>query len=323
MRIKEIDIAKGFLMVLIIFAHSYAPERYVSYVSNVLASFMFISGFLFKEETFSLKLKKIFFNILVPFYFMATIGYFLYFAINKVLHLTTDVFYTFFDFIIFGYAPIDIPVNVLPLWYLYMFSIAEICFVIFVRLKVTYLIPLFSILSTILVNVQTKFFKLEVVFHGLVWFYLGWLFKRKGFNFKVKKPLLLLGISGFLIFLLTGLNGFNDWREANYGNYPLISYVVEFFTLIFVISFSNLVVSRKIEGFFMLFGKFTLFVLGYHIVIPGLFMPLIKDPLLFLEKFWLLNYFIMVFFMYLIIRFVPKRLLYFLSGQFYIKKASG
>lgn len=58
MRIREIDVSRGILILMIIFVHSYIPYSLAVYFSYILASFMFISGYLFKDGKFSKKFEK-------------------------------------------------------------------------------------------------------------------------------------------------------------------------------------------------------------------------------------------------------------------------
>lgn len=69
MRIREIDVSRGILILMIIFVHSYIPYSLAVYFSYILASFMFISGYLFKDGKFSKKFEKILLNLLIPFVF--------------------------------------------------------------------------------------------------------------------------------------------------------------------------------------------------------------------------------------------------------------
>jgi hypothetical protein len=236
------------------------------------------------------------------------------------VQIHNSVFATFFNFIFFGYSPMEIPVNVVPLWYLYMFAVAEIIFLIFKKLRLIHFIPVFSIISTAFFQTQNRFFKIDVALHGLIWFYFGYIFKKKGFNYKLKRPFLVFLMSLFVLVLVGNLNGFNDWRENNYGNYPFLSYVGELAFILITISLSNLIISEKVKRFFELFGRNTIFVLGYHIVLPGLIAPFFSDPITLLEKLWYLYYIIALSILYFFLRYVPKNIIYFLSGQFHLIK---
>jgi fucose 4-O-acetylase-like acetyltransferase len=320
MRIREIDVSKGILILMVVFAHSYVPFSIFIYFSYLLSAFMFISGYLFKDEKFETKLKKILLNLWMPFIFLSFVGYTIYYFINKFVQIHNSVFATFFNFIFFGYSPMEIPVNVVPLWYLYMFAVAEIIFLIFKKLRLIHFIPVFSIISTAFFQTQNRFFKIDVALHGLIWFYFGYIFKKKGFNYKLKRPFLVFLMSLFVLVLVGNLNGFNDWRENNYGNYPFLSYVGELAFILITISLSNLIISEKVKRFFELFGRNTIFVLGYHIVLPGLIAPFFSDPITLLEKLWYLYYIIALSILYFFLRYVPKNIIYFLSGQFHLIK---
>jgi len=320
MRIREIDISKGILILLVVLAHSYIPYSLVVYFSYLLSAFMFISGYLFKDENFTIKLKKVLLNLWVPFIFLSFVGYTIYYFINKFVQYNNSVFTTLFDFIIFGYSPLTIPVNVVPLWYLYMFVIAEITFLVLIKLRLIHFIPVLSFISTAFFHSQNRFFKLDVAFHGLIWFYFGYIFRKKGFTYKIKKPFSIFLISLLGLILIGKVNGLNDWRENNYGNYPFLSYLGELAFILIIISLSNLITNERIKSFFELFGKYTIFVLGYHIVLPGLIAPFFNDPISLLEKLWWLYYIIALFILYFFLKFVPKNIIYFLSGQFHLIK---
>ena len=301
---------------MVILVHSHAPYTLGTFLSYLLSAYMFISGFLFKDEDFLKKLKKIILNLWIPFLFLSTLGYILYYFIGKAINQNNNVFSTFSNFIIFGYVPMTIPVNVIPLWYIYMFIIAELIFLIFHKLKLIHLIPILSILSTMLIHAQTHFFKIDTAFHGLLWFYLGHILKKKGFSYKIKRPLFIFLISTLTLSIIAKFNGFNDWRDNNYGKYPILSYFGEGMFVLISISISNLIKNEKIKEFFEIFGKHTIFVLGYHIVIPGLLAPLVKKPMLFLEKYWWIVYNFTIFILFILLKFLPKNTIYFLSGQF-------
>ena len=322
MRIREIDVSRGILILMIIFVHSYIPYSLAVYFSYILASFMFISGYLFKDGKFSKKFEKILLNLLIPFVFLSLVGYIIYYILNIFIGYSNSVFSNFLDFVIFGYSTFDVPVNVLPLWYLYMFAVAELIFILFIKLRTIHFIPILSILSTLLINEQTKFFKINVALHGLIWFYLGYILKNRGFKFKFKNPFLLFIIFSCLLAVVATFNGFDDWRINSYGNYPLLSYVGEFSSVIIIISLAQMIKTDKIKRFFELFGKNTIFLLGYHIVLPGTLAIFIKDPVQFLEKYWFIYYILAVFILYLFLKIVPENLIYLLEGRFYLLKNS-
>jgi hypothetical protein len=116
------------------------------------------------------------------------------------------------------------------------------------------------------------------------------------------------------------LNGFVDWRDNHYGNYPFLSYLGELAFILITISLSNLITYEKVKEFFELFGKYTIFVLGYHILLPGLIAPFFSDPIVILEKLWWLYYIFSVFVLYFFLRNIPRNIIYFLSGQFHLIK---
>ncbi|MDK2886245.1 MAG: acyltransferase [Thermosipho sp. (in: thermotogales)] len=320
MRIREIDVSKGILILMVVFAHSYVPYSVMIYISYILSAFMFISGYLFKNEEFFVKLKKVLLNLWIPFVFLSFVGFTIYYFVNKLVQYDDKVFEKFFDFIIFGYTHLNMPVTAVPLWYLYMFAVAEIVFLIFLKMRMIHFIPILSFLSTIFIQNQSRFFKLDVAFHGLIWFYLGYLLRKKGFNYKFKKPFLIFLIFSIFLVLIVAFNGMDDWRDNNYGNLPLLSYLGELAYIFIVISLSNMIKSERIKRFFELFGRYTIFVLGYHIVLPGLLAPLLNDPIQFLEKFWWLYYIVDVSILYVFLCFVPKNIIFFLSGQFHLIK---
>ncbi|MBO8160837.1 MAG: acyltransferase family protein [Thermosipho sp. (in: Bacteria)] len=321
MRIREIDISRGILILIVVFVHSHIPYSIVVYISYFLSTFMFISGYLYKDENFSVKLKKIVLNLWIPFVFLSSIGYVIFYIINKNIGYSDDVFSSYFNFLLFGYAPIDMPVNVLPLWYLYMFAIAEVLFLLFYKLRLIHVIPLLSILTTLFVHKQTYFFKIEIALHGLLWFYLGFLVKSKGFKFKIKKSELIFIISFVILIIIGGINGLNDWRDSNWGEYPILSYIGEGSFILLVISFSNMIKKEGIKRFFELFGRYTIFILGYHMILPGFFAPLLKDPLSFVEKYWYIYFLISTTILYYFLKFVPKNFIHLLSGQFHLLKS--
>ncbi|MDK2839810.1 MAG: acyltransferase [Thermosipho sp. (in: thermotogales)] len=132
---------------------------------------------------------------------------------------------------------------------------------------------------------------------------------------------MLFIIFSCLLAVVATFNGFDDWRINSYGNYPLLSYVGEFSSVIIIISLAQMIKTDKIKRFFELFGKNTIFLLGYHIVLPGTLAIFIKDPVQFLEKYWFIYYILAVFILYLFLKIVPENLIYLLEGRFYLLKS--
>ncbi|QTA37864.1 acyltransferase family protein [Thermosipho ferrireducens] len=327
MRIETIDYARGLLIIAVVLAHSMVPEGVFAFISYLLSAFLFISGYLYKDYGFYERFKKLFKGILIPYFFMAFFNLLIFEVFNlwTGVYNSPQIFLNFFKHIFLGLLDDlgSVPVTVIPLWYLYMFFVAEMLFLIMKKLKIVHLIPVMSILFTYFGN-SFLVFKISVAFHGLIYFYLGWLLKRRGFNFKFKVPWLyfILSLSG-IIFLIN-INGNVDWQFNFYGKNPLISYFVEFLWIILTISGACLIKTKFLKRIFLVFGRNTLFVLGYHITIPAIFLyplfSLFGDPVAIAEKLWIV-YFILDFsLIYFIINFLPDLFLNILSGQFYLLK---
>ena len=80
---------------------------------------------------------------------------------------------------------------------------------------------------------------------------------------------------------------------------------------------------EPLKRIFSLFGKRTLFVLGYHIAAGFLVYPIfdfVGDPIEIMERFWYVYWLINMAVVYLLIRFLPEPVLTILSGSFLAKR---
>ena len=158
--------------------------------------------------------------------------------------------------------------------------------------------------------------EIDTALFGLVFFHIGILYRR--FKLKVKNPLLLLISSIAILSLVVKYNGLVDLNTKYYGTFPLLTFVGEICYIGIIIGFSALIEKRRFSKVLELFGRNTLFILGYHIVI-GIPLYLIfskfMDPIAFVRKYWYIYFCLNITIVYLLIRFLPKKVIHFFTGE--------
>ncbi|MFN3692073.1 MAG: acyltransferase family protein [Fervidobacterium sp.] len=312
-RYDWIDYTRGFGMIAVIFAHSQIPWNLFRLISFLIVVFPFLSGYLHKPKSFKDLLRKRY-QLVLSYYYMGFINYIIWILlvpeeIKKADNLTylknfllvkTDLF-------------TEIPLGIVPMWYLIYIFIAEITYYISKKWKLLYPIIIFGILLRFY-NQLTLPFKLDVVLSTLYILELGRIFRDKKLEIKY-----YLGIISFFIWgIIAQTNNGVNWNCDEYGINPILALIGEISTVLAVVwtmqSIEKITILRESFGrLFKRFSENSLFVLGYHILLGSLvivFLMLIGFNVTEenIKRYWYITFIIMFFSTYISILFIPNKL---------------
>jgi fucose 4-O-acetylase-like acetyltransferase len=112
--------------------------------------------------------------------------------------------------------------------------------------------------------------------------------------------------------------------EDYFGSSPSLYIFAAVFGIIAISGMAQLLERiEPLKRIFSLFGRRTLFVLGYHIAAGFLVYPIfdfLGDPIEIMERFWYVYWLINMAVVYLLIRLLPEPALTILSGSFLAKR---
>ena len=323
-RIRWLDISRGFLIILVVLAHCMVPRVVFSFLSYLVAGYLFISGYLHKDRPFKILVVRRFTRLIIPYFVMGFMNIAIFFVTQLFI---TELNFTFLEtqkkFLLVYLGPGEVPYSLSPLWYLPMFFMVEVFYGMFRKLHLTYagivlglLVPFFG---------RTKLpWEIDTALFGLIFFHIGVLYRR--FKLKVRKPLLLLSSSIVILSLVVKYNGLVDLNTKYYGTFPLLTFVGEICYIGIIIGFSALIEKRHFSKVLELFGRNTLFILGYHIVI-GIPLYLIfsrfMDPIAFVRKYWYIYFCLNISIVYLLIRFLPGKVIHLFTGELLTAQIQG
>lgn len=318
-RIVWVDVAKGFLMSLVILFHTLPPQLVADLINPAACTFFFLSGLTSKDLPLRLTVRKRFKQLMVPYYVMSAVNVLIWLFAKVVIdheELNFGLGEVLCNVLIVRTAVGVTPLNLIPLWFLPAVFVMEIYYGLFRKLKILPLGILAGFVSMFFFPGSMPF-KIDVALAILPFFVFG---KVLGSNLtfisKMRWPVLL---SIAVLYLGAAYSTKEVYLMEDYfGSRPLF-YILAGFLSVFLI----VVASQRLErvdffrNIFTKLGRNTLFVLGYHIAAGSLVYPffdLFDDPITLLRKFWYIYWLIDMAIVYAAIRFLPKRLISLMSG---------
>ncbi len=324
-RIDWCDYVKGLAGVLVILAHSMVPRDLFDFLTYIIAVFPFVSGYLYKSETFLAKIKKRW-KLLYQYYFIGTVNTFLWILIVPSEFKKASNIEYIVNFILIRTDKFDaVPLNTIPLWF---FSTIFFIEVIYSTLEKKFFLKWSIILIGFFMRyfyVGSLPFKIDVVLSSLIIFELGRLLRKKQKN--INKDLLLiekkkysyLFLPLFLWIITYIFFGGVDWNADFFGRTPVLNFIGELSSILTLITVSYLLSKRGLESLFVFVSKNLIPIIGYHIIIGMVmyfsFLPFIKNPLGLLENLWFLYFLVTTVATILFVRFSPKSIMSFLLGN--------
>lgn len=222
-RIKWIDDVRGVCVFCVLLAHCNIshPFLYKIYTPWFLTTFFFISGFLYKNETFKKDVKRILHNLIVPYFILCGILFFIGIDNWKALFAGNFMFlYEKIKNIFMGYQMWFIPCLIIVQLYI------TICYHIFMK-KIAYKIVMvvLFLLSVFLINKSDiKPWYSDIALFSSAFFLLGNIMKMYGLsewfsNFRNKKMYSVLVLILYLVISLFFQGIFNMEFHFAYNFY--------------------------------------------------------------------------------------------------------
>ncbi|MGC9771261.1 acyltransferase family protein [Fervidobacterium islandicum] len=280
-----IDYTRGTALIMVVLAHSQVPEKMFAFISYVIVVFPFLSGYLMKALSFREFFKKRI-TMVISYYYIGLIGYIVWILTVPEGFRKADNLTYLKNFLLVRTDLLDqIPLTIVPLWYLIFLFVAEFFFLLFSKFHI---LPYTLALGIFLRFIQPGAlpFKVDVAFSGLYMFWLGKLVKEKKKDFE--RYLGVIGFTGLIVWTLVALfvDG-TSWNMDHYGINPILTLAGELGTAMFF-----LWIGKDIEQFAInstnkdglmrrfiakyvlyipkLFSDNAIFAFGYHILIGGL-----------------------------------------------------
>ena len=276
-RINWIDVAKGILIILVVFGHSDITKISAALINSFhMSGFFFLSGMTFSYKSdFFVFLKKKFFSLLIPYAAFATLLLGFQFAKSIVFGGAS---FNLLSGIISFFVPISgrTTTTVYGLWFLPCLFLTELILYVYfiIRKKYKVLSVIFLVLiftTSISVYLTTNIASiLSILPISLFFCSLGYIFKKYDFISKTKKFLsLFLALILFVIFVFINIyiskNSF-DLSSMNLGFWPL--YILSGIAgTIFICTLAMFIDNSK---FLQMMGKNSLYFYGLHYLIIGI-----------------------------------------------------
>ncbi|MFN6992099.1 MAG: acyltransferase family protein [Fervidobacterium sp.] len=312
-RINWVDYVRGFGIIVVIFAHSQIPWNLFRLISFIIVLFPFLSGYLHKPKSLKDLIKKRY-PLVLGYYYMGFINYIIWILlvpeeIRKVDNLTYLKNFLLVRTDLFS----EIPLGIIPMWYLIYIFIAEITYYIAKKAKFLYAIIIIGFLLRFYIP-QPLPFKVDVVLSTLYVFELGRIFRER--NLIVKN---YIGIISLIIWgIIAQINNGVNWNCDEYGINPILALIGEVSTVLAIVwamqSIEKITIFKKSLGrLFKRFSDNSLFILGYHILLGSLvivFLMLIGFNVTEenIKRYWYITFIIMFFSSYISILFIPNKL---------------
>lgn len=323
-KIDWIEYARGLALFLVVFAHSQIPWKVFEVISYLIVIFPFLSGYLHNAKSLKDLVKKRL-PLLASYYYIGAINYLVWVSLVSGNFRKADNLTYLKNFVLVQTDKFDqIPLGIVPLWYLVFLFFAEILYYVSRKTKLAIPVIIIGILSRFYFPGSLPF-KIDVALAGLYMFEIGRLFKEK--NIEIKKYTALLAMMSWLA--ISFLNGGTNWNVDDYGKNPLLSLLGEVASLLVIVwiaqSVDRIGALKKLLGkFFKNFSDNAIFVLGYHILLGGIVIALLL-ALGFnvteenLRNYWYITFLIMVSTVYVVMNILPKKVKVFLTQPLAIK----
>lgn len=313
-----VDYTRGFGMIAVIFAHSQLPRNLFKLIAFVIVLFPFLSGYLHKATSLKTLIQKRQ-QLVISYYYMGLINYLVWILlIPEQMRKADNLTYLKNFLLVKSDLFSEIPLSIIPLWYLIYLFFADIIYYVARKTKLLYPLIIFGFLSRFYFPGAMPF-KLDVVFASLYIFEFGRLFREK--DVQVKHYIGLL--SSIILGIVAQINDGVDWNCDRYGKNPILALIGEITMILVVVWIMQIIENKSIlkKSFGKLFKRFSensLFILGYHILLGGLFIIFLM-LLGFnvteenIQRYWYVTFLIMFFSTYISIIIIPSKVKAFLT----------
>ena len=296
-------------MALVVMYHTLPPQIVANFINPAACTFFFLSGLISKEGNFKMNLLKRFKQLMVPYYTMASVNILIWLFVKMIV--TREEL---------NFMLADVVLNVLTVRTAVF--VMEIYYSVLRKLRILPVGIVLGFVSMFFLYGSLPF-KLDVALAVLPYFAMGKLVKSFGILTR-RVPVIMTVVASALYLIVSAFCDEVYLMEDYFGSLPSL-YIFAAVVGIVAISGMAQLLERiePLKRIFSLFGKRTLFVLGYHIVAGFLIYPIfdfLGDPIEIMERFWYVYWLINMTVVYLMIRFLPEPVITILSGSFFAKR---
>lgn len=294
-RIPWLDICRGIGIILVVLGHSAIPEVLRKYIFSFhMPLFFFISGFLFKKNTnlsiVSYVLHKVR-TLLLPYFYFSIIIVICYYILNE-LTIKKGLINVLLG--LGGHHGI-------ALWFIISLFITEILFYIVYNNVSNKNLTIYILVSFVVGYIMYKMqihlpYKFEVTFTAIVFYYLGYIFRKNDLLKSLNKYFYLFGLM-FISILFSSLNSRVDMNYNQLGNiiYFYLS-AISGILYLHIISINFITMNKYhlmafLNKILIFLGMNSLIILAIHQITPQMISFLFQKQLyiklfysIFLEK---------------------------------------
>lgn len=278
-RIKEIDILKGYAMILVILGHLNINNTLRLFIYSFhMPLFFFLSGIVYrtKDITFGSYIKKKINDLIIPYIIIMFINYIAYIILYRQINFANTMKY------IFCFNTIDgLPIAG-AMWFLTaIFIVYIIAYFVNNKLNkkghILISIVMFAILGKVCSLLPIRLpLGIDVAMEGFAIFECGYLFNQisilsKIIEFCNTKRGIVIAVMIFLISLFfIYQNGEINFRSLKYGKILIVTWcnflvlIILQYIICYKLSSNNMKIIQLVSNELIFIGKNTIFFLGFH-----------------------------------------------------------
>lgn len=266
MRKKEIDLARGIGILLVVLGHSNISSITHKFIYSFhMPLFFMISGYLYDEEKYKDNtlnfVKKKFNSYIVPYFYLCFINLFLV-SIELIKNNNLKKIFKHLIGIIYSRGTTEWLPNCSPLWFLTCIFCTEIIFYLINKKNNKWIYLLFCMVLGYLIylNLTIKlFWNIDTALISIVYIFVGNLIKKYKILEKIKCTMIIVLLSIGIIFIL--LNNYNVDFDANeYGNIAFM-YIASISMSLVVLKLAFYIKNNCILEFL---GRNTIIIIGFN-----------------------------------------------------------
>lgn len=311
-------------MALVVMYHTLPPQIVANLINPAACTFFFLSGLISKDLPLKEGITKRFKQLMIPYYTMALANTAIWLIARAIVpreEMSFSLGSVIANILTVRTAVGIIPLNMIPLWFVPAVFVMEIYYSLLKKLRMLTIGIIVGFISMYFFYGSLPF-KLDVALAVLPYFALGRFVRSRGL-FSKRLPYLLTAVACSLYIVASAFCNEVYLMEDYFGTFPFLYIIAALIGIIAVSGLSQILErSKAVRYFLSLFGRRTLFVLGYHIAAGFLVYPLfdlIGDPIEIMERLWFIYWIINMGVVYVMIRYIPEPVITALSGTFLAK----
>ena len=270
-RIVELDLAKGFAILLIVFSHlTYQNQFQRNFVSLFhVPIFFIIAGYFFKNKSIKEYMSKGLKKYLLPAYIFLIFDILKDIIIDKNWSFFTNIQYFFKTILFLGGSFKNFPIWFLPT----LFILIIICNLIKnEKHKILIAIALIVINNIIKVPFDGYFWPMCVLY-GFPFFITGYFINKLSKNIENHYNIYIYILTLFLLLFLTRICGYNSMTEQIFEKGYILFFISGIIGFYNILSLCNLIKNIKLANFLIPIGLNTKFIVLTHYYICRVILP--------------------------------------------------